>query len=437
MIEQYLASFEQQAPYLPGPAWLTAKRHQALDTFAKLGFPTLRDEHWKYTRLTALENHFFAPFHPPAMLSVAQLTPQLLTDTATHRLVFVDGHYSPTLSQILPSLAEGVTLLNLTAALQDPQIDLEQMLDKTAHLQQQHFRALNTALMSEGAYISIPEYITIVEPIELVFFNATPNSSTHWRNIICLGKNAKANIVERYIGHNTIKNFTNKVTEILLADYAQLDHYSIQQAPEQAIHIGAIHVEQHAYSQFNSYAIGLSGNLVRTDIQVRLLANFAKCQLNGLYLAANKQHIDFHTHIDHLAPDGLSRELYKGIISDRARGVFNGKIQVHPDAQRTDAQLSNQNLLLSRHAEVDTKPELEIYADDVKCSHGATVGQLDETSLFYLRSRGIDNENAQRILTYAFAQEVINTIPQTAIREQLHQLLIQHLFTAKMVKELL
>lgn len=438
MKDQYVAAFKQLAPALPGSAWLATQRHQAIEQFNRLGFPTIRDEHWKYTRLHSLEQDFFHTVNASQQAAELPLVnPWLMPTGSAHRLVFIDGHYAPAFSQILPVLSAGVQLLNLKTALQNPALQLELLVGKTANSKQTHFNALNTAFMTDGAYIDIPAGITIAEPIELVFINTQPHCCASLRNIINLGNNANANIIEHYINQNPAKNFTNKITEIFLAGHAVLNHVLVQQESAASIHIGAVNVEQQAHSQFNSWATTFGGNLIRNNIQVDLMAAYARCALNGLYLAADKQHIDFHTQINHIALHCTSRELYKGIITDRARGVFNGKIQVFPQAQKTDAQLTNQNLLLSRHAEIDTKPELEIYADDVKCSHGATVGQLDETSLFYLRSRGIKQEDAKSILTYAFAEEVIQHIPQPALQQSLHKQLIQHLFSDSTLTELL
>lgn len=442
MIEQYRNNFKQLAPHLPGSAEVARMRHQALEKFAANGLPGPRDEQWKYTRLTALEKHFFTPVKhlPVHSITAAQLAPYFLTDNQAYRLVFIDGHYAPALSRIMQGLPKNAQLLSLQTALQNPALPLSAWINTCittgASPVYSAMQALNTCFMSDGAYLFLPADTQLEQPLELIFINTTADTASYLRNIIVLEKNAAATIIENHINLQSEKNFTNKCSEIFVQEQARLDHFLIVNESPQTIHTGNIHLQQQAHSQVNSYAIALNGGLIRNDIQVNL-SNAAGCQLKGLYLANARQHIDFHTRIDHLQPEAKSYEHYKGIICDRARAVFNGKIMVHPDAQKTDARLNNENLLLSRHAEIDTKPELEIYADDVKCSHGATVGQLDETSLFYLRSRGIDEAAAKRILTYAFAEEIINELDNTELRKKLCALLIAHFFQGEALPDLL
>jgi Fe-S cluster assembly protein SufD len=239
-----------------------------------------------------------------------------------------------------------------------------------------------------------------------------------------LGVNAQAKVIESYGAAGAAAGFTNAVTTVGLADGASLEHYKLQEESEKAFHVARLDVRQARDSRFTSHSVSLGGELTRNDIGAALEAEGAECTLNGLYMVDGRQHVDFHTSVEHTQPRGTSREFYKGILGGRARGVFNGRIHVHPGAQKTDSQQSNQNLLLSRDAEVDTKPELEIYADDVKCSHGATVGQLDPDMLFYLRSRGIDPDAARGLLTYGFAQDVIERMSLDAVRGRLERLIV-------------
>ncbi len=283
----------------------------------------------------------------------------------------------------------------------------------------------------------MPANAVIEKPVNLLYLSGLNDQpfASHPRNLIILSENSQATIIESYIGLDDSDYFTNTVTEVCMKQNAHLQHYKIQQESMQGYHVGNLNIAQAQDSNVESHSISLGGALVRNDIHSCLEATGAEIMMNGLYMATGRQHVDNHTRVDHLKPNTRSHEIYRGVLNDHARGVFNGKVVVHKDAQKTDAVQSNANLLLSDNAEVDTKPELEIYADDVKCAHGATVGQLDQDMLFYLRSRSIDETTAKSLLTYAFAGEVIRKIKLDPVRKRLEYLVIGRLPEADLIRE--
>jgi Fe-S cluster assembly protein SufD len=339
-------------------------------------------EQWKYTRVSHLEKQLF--------------------DTAPIDIVTTNAIVTP-MRDLLESHSEL----------------LKKYLGKMADNRERVFDALNMALMQDGYFIYIPAGKIINEPIELLFVTTDENNnkSSYTRNIIVMEEHSYATVIERYQGEG--RYFNNIVTEISLGACAHLEHYKLQQESLEATHIASMVVQQSRDSRFFSHSVSLGGALVRNDIAAELIAENTECELNGLYMADGKQHVDYHTLIDHIKPKGKSRENYRGIVDGKGRAVFNGKIVVHPDAQKTDSQMSNKNLLLSKTGEIDTKPELQIDADDVKCSHGATVGQLSDEALFYLCSRGIDAAEAKKMLTYAFAKEIIDKIKIESLRKEI------------------
>ncbi len=387
----HFASFEQEQ--LAGESRsLQRLRRRAIERFAALGFPTLKDEEWRFTNLAPLLK---VPFE--------------LGQGAGPRVANVPA---------------GVLVCSLAEALNRRPDLVEPHMARHADLDAQVFTALNTAFLRDGVFVSIPEGKIIEEPIELVFSAPASDRPLVWhrRCLIVVGPGSQARIVERYEGEAG-KYFTNAVTEVFAAENAVLDYYRLQKESPQAFHIATVQVQQERGSNFTSHVIAQGGAIARTDLNVVLDGEGCECILNGLTLASGDQLIDNHTRIDHARPRCASHELYKAILDDRARGVFNGKIFVHQDAQKTDARQTNQTLLLSGDAMIDTKPELEIYADDVKCTHGASIGQLDEEQIFYLRTRGIDRESAQKLLTYAFAHDIISRIRIDALRDRLEAML--------------
>jgi Fe-S cluster assembly protein SufD len=317
------------------------------------------------------------------------------------------------------------TALNSDSALVEPH------LARHAGYQDHPFVALNTAFLQDGAFVSIPRGKAVERPIHLLFVSTHDRRGTatvsHPRNLILAGDDSQAMVIESYIGLNNALYFTNAVTEIVAGENAVVAHYKLQRESEEAFHISTVQASLSHNSNFSSHSIDLGGALVRNDVNAVLDGKGIECTLDGLYMVAGRQHVDNHTRIDHVKPHCSSRELYKGVLGGRSKGVFNGKIYVHKDAQKTDAKQTNKNLLLSEDAVINTKPQLEIYADDVKCTHGTTIGQLDQEAIFYLRSRGIDLEAARGLLTYAFASEMIGRIKVEPVRAQLETLLLTRL----------
>jgi Fe-S cluster assembly protein SufD len=290
--------------------------------------------------------------------------------------------------------------------------------------------------MADGLYLHLPRGTSIAEPIHALFISTANDAVAHPRNVIIGEEGTEATVVEHYAGLNDASYLTNAVTQIFAAGNAAITHYKLQQETSRALHFAGIHAAQSRASRLESHSIALGALLARNDITTAFDAEGCEATLNGLYLVGGRQHVDHHTRIDHAQPHGTSREYYKGILDGASRGVFNGKVIVHPGAQRTDAHLANHNLLLSKAAEIDTKPQLEIDADDVKCTHGATVGQLDDAQMFYLRSRGVDEAMARSLLTFAFAHDVIGRIRIASLRTRLEQVLFARLPQGERIREL-
>ena len=436
----YLANFSQLEKELgeSNGSPLHRLRTAAMERFRELGFPGLRNEDWKFTTLAPLAKVPFQPARLHEDLTLSEIERFLFATGAGPRLVFVNGFYAPKLSQVV-SLPDGVVVTSLAKALQTHPEWVEPHLARYADYEESPFTALNTAFLRDGACVLLAPGQVFPEPIQLVFISTAREEPTvsYPRNLIVAGRQSQATIVESYLGLEQDVYFTNAVTEVVAGPGAVIDYNKLLRESFQAFHIQTLHVHQERDSRFSSHTMTLGGALVRNEIHAVLDAEGCECTLNGLYLASGRQHIDNHTVIDHARPHCASHELYKGILDGQAHGVFNGKIFVRQDAQKTDAKQTNQTLLLSEDAVINTKPQLEIYADDVKCTHGATVGQLDEESIFYLRSRGIGREEARRLLTFAFANDIIGRIQVEAIRDQLEKFLLEshHLSPGQAAKE--
>jgi Fe-S cluster assembly protein SufD len=423
----YLADFAAFEKGLPpevrGP--LHRLRHGGAERFTALGFPTLHDEDWRFTNLAPLTRAPFqlAPERPPALASaeVESLTGPLPSGP---RLVFVNGRFAPELS-VRGALPAGVVLGSLAEALNEHRDKVEPHLAQYADHEEHPFIALNTAFLHDGAFLYLPKNVVLAEPVYLLFVATAVGAPTvaHPRNLIVAGVNSQARIVESYVGPDGDLTFTNAVTEVFAGENAVLDHYKPQREGRAAFHVATLQIQQQRSSTFSTHFIGLGGRLVRNEVNAVLGGEWCTCTLNGLYTARNEQHMDNRTLIDHAQPHCTSHELYKGILDGQAHGVFNGKILVRQDAQKTDAKQTNQTLLLSTDAIINTKPQLEIFADDVKCTHGATVGQLDAEAIFYLRSRGIDLQAARSLLTFAFANDIVGRIQVEPLRAQMEEAL--------------
>ena len=371
----------------------------------------------------------------PLRLVEEDLGEALLESLDTHRLVFVNGRHTPQLSKP-GKLPSGVTVLSLAQALDQAPHSLEKLLASYANPSANGFAALNTAFMGDGAYIQLAEGTVVEKPIHLLHVSTSQSEPTAFynRNLLVASKASQATVIESYVSLGDSTYLNNVITEAVLHQDAAIEHYKLQQESLKGYHVATLQAHQAPNSQFTSHSISIGGALVRNDINVELDGEQAQCHLNGLYIVAGRQHVDYHTFIDHKKPLGISREFYKGVLAGRSRAVFNGQVYVRPNAQKTDAAQSNNNLLLSRDAEVDTKPQLEIYADDVKCSHGATVGQLDEQMMFYLRSRGIDKEVARGMLTYGFAHDIVERMNIAPLQSRIEELLIRKLPFGESVK---
>ena len=428
----YLSSFARFEQSLNGQ--LTAPVHQirrsAIERFGSLGFPTTRDEEWRYTSVAPIARVDFAPVVEPDLgkLTADALAPFLFAGLEGAQLVFVDGHYAAVLSRA-DQLPAGATVTSLAQALEEQPAEVGAHLSRYADGEQEPFTALNTAFVRDGAFIRIPRNAVVEHPIHLLFVSTRRSEPTisHPRVLCVAESGSQVTLIESYAGLEEAQYFTNAVTEIVADQGAVVDHYKIQRESAEAFHISDLHVRQGRDVQFRSTCFTLGGRLTRNHAHTALDGEGIDSTLNGLYLVDDQQHVDNHTLIEHIQPNCSSHEYYKGILDGRSTGVFRGQILVHQAAQKTDAYQANRNLLLCDDADINTKPQLEIYADDVKCSHGSTVGQLDPDAIFYLRSRGIGQADAVQILTRAFAGELVGRVRVDAVRQQLDRLVSNRL----------
>jgi len=423
--ELWVGKFSQVEAAAPQPKWLLPLRKAGLAGFAELGFPKLSDEDWRFTNVTPISK---LNFHLAKEASVNGSETKALgvaafTKLPGHRLVFVNGFFCAKLSSIKP-VSGGVRIENLSAALAKDSALIEKHLGKYAHTASNTFAALNQAFFTDGAFIFVPKGVEVNEPIQLIYISSAKNSGEVIlpRNLVIAEANSKLTVVESYISTGNVAYFTNAVTEIFAGDNAAVEHIKLQDEALDAFHIATIAGEFGRASNVTVHSFALGAKLSRTNIRTKLAGEGLECILNGLYLTRGEQLADHHMIVEHAQPHCASHEYFNGILDDKSKGVFHGRIYVHPIAQKTDAKQTNKNLLLSDDATADTKPQLEIYADDVKCTHGATIGQLNDESIFYLRSRGIGTDSARRMLIHAFAGEIIERVKCTPVREELDKL---------------
>lgn len=436
-VDHYLSVREELTLPGQGVAWLDALREQGMQRFQAVGFPTLRDENWRYTNVRSIQKKEFKPVIKVAENAVqTHLADTLLPGLQSHRIVFVNGQYCPGLSAS-GDLPAGVRAESLAAVVKtSPQL-VERWLGSCTPESAHGFLALNTAFVQDGLYLNIADNCDVDAPIEVIFFSTEQGGQlVQPRNLYVIGRQSKVNIIERYISAGGDSHLTNAVTELVALESAQVEHTKLQEEGGKAFHVGGVFMHLDANTRVVSNNVALGSLIARTDLCVSFVAEGALCNLNGVYLGNGRQHIDNFTQVEHRQPNCSSDEFYKGVLDDRARAVFHGRVVVHQDAQHTDAQQQNRNLLLSENAEVDTKPQLEIYADDVKCAHGATVGQLDEDAMYYLRSRAIDEVTARSLLTYAFAGDVIQRFSLKPVRDQVESVLSRKLFGVDRLEEL-
>jgi Fe-S cluster assembly protein SufD len=411
------------------PAWARALRRTALDRFLTHGFPTTKNEDWHFTSVARIaESDFLTLTSPGGDVDRGDLAQFGFGRAEWRTLAFVNGRFDPELSDV-DGLPTGVRVLPLDRAWREMPALLERYVGKIASFDEpgQAFTALNTAYMVDGAVVHVPKEVTVDRPIHLLFISdaMAARGVMYPRNLIVVDRNAKATVLETYASVGDAHYFTNSVTEVAIADGATLDHVKLQRESQRAFHVGTIDVRQGRGSHYVSFSFGVGGSLSRSNVYTVLAGEGGGATLNGLYMLDGDQHMDHQTRIEHAEPNCYSREVYKGVLDGTSHGVFNGKVYVRPVAQKTDGKQTNNTLLLSEKAQVDTKPQLEIFADDVKCTHGATIGRLDETALFYMKSRGVNRELARRLLTYAFAADVIETIELEAVREGLERLTLE------------
>ncbi len=427
----YEAAFKalQENQSAEGASWLTRLRENAMSRFEELGFPTPKDEEWKYTNVAAIARTDFSPWQQGE--SLGSLDDNLFVPEARNsQLVFVNGTLRHDLSS-LSGLPKEVVAMGLSQAIADENYSeiVRTHLARQADYVASGFVALNTAFAFDGAFVLIPKDVAVDSPIHLLFITdpSEKNGASFPRVLVVADVNSQATLIESHIATRDEQYFTNAVVEVVLKSGAKVEHYKVQRESSAAFHVANTAADLGANSSYNSTAINFGGQLSRHDVRVTMDNEGAECWVDGLYIVAGNQHTDTHSVIDHRKPHCTSHQLYKGILDGKSRAVFNGKIFVRHDAQKTDAMQTNKNLLLSNEARVDTKPQLEILADDVKCAHGAAVGQIDEEELFYLKARGIHPDLARNLLTYGFAEEVIGKIKIESIRTQLDEAVLNRL----------
>jgi Fe-S cluster assembly protein SufD len=424
-LAHYVAEYQRSLERSPAqPRWLTHARESAIAQFERLGFPTTKLEQWRFTSVAPIATRTFA-LASDSVANISREQTQPLSAPIAYA-VCVNGRFEPKLSNV-NNLPKGVQVLGLEAAMAANPTLLEPYLAKLSLTQTNTFTSLNTAFLRDGIVIMISPRTVLEQPIEIIFASVSEGSGSvsHPRLLIVAGDGSQVTVLERYVG--TGAAFTNAVGEVWLGDNAVVDHYKLQEEPVDAFHIASMFLHAGRSGTFSSHSLTFGGGLVRNDVVATLDGEGIDCTLNGLYVGRGKQLIDNHTTIDHAMPHCGSHEIYKGILAENSRAVFNGKIIVRPDAQKTDAKQTNKALLLSDDANVNSKPELEIFANDVKCTHGAAIGQLDDAAMFYLRSRGLSVSESRAMLVHAFAGDILNRVKIAPVREYLEEMLTARL----------
>lgn len=431
-LEQYIAHFDQFENSLNGQksSPLHQLRRKAFDRFLDVGFPNRRQEEWRFTNINPLLEAKFQPKFQGSekKLTAGDIKSFLYDDLSATQLVFIDGYFAPDLS-LKDETGDDLIITSFSQITNWQDSDVFSIFMDYETYKEDAFTALNTAFLLDGAVIKVKDNTAIERPIHLLHITTDehPDQVTYPRNMIFIGKNSQATILESYFSLGSNRYFNNSVTELHVSENGNLNHIRLQNESKAAFHIGNVFVDQKPNSHYFSSSVTFGAAISRVNISTRLDGQACETTLNGLYMGHGNQLIDNHTFIDHANPHCNSYESYQGILTDQAHGVFSGKIMVRPDAQKTDAKQSNNCLLLSDEAQINSKPMLEIYADDVRCTHGATVGQLNEDAIFYLRSRGISEQQAKNLLTYAFAEQVIEGITVKEVREHVDKILLARL----------
>lgn len=420
------------------PAWLFPLRKAGIARFAALGFPTTRDEAWRYTNVSHLAETEFQPAERQAReVRRSELEERVWSDPDTHRVVLVNGVYEPGLSD-LTDLGDGVRVMSLRDALRADGEALKEHLARHADHQAYPLVGLNAAFLQAGVFVHVRRNTVLDRPIHVIHMLTGEKQTlvSQPRTLVVAEESSSCSVVESYRDADRGAYFTNAVTEIIAGDNARVAYYKMVHEGEGATHVGHLHTHQERDAVIQAHAINLGDGLARNEFHAVLNGPGADCTLTGLYMPRASQHVDNHLRVEHAAPHCDSRENFKGILDDRARGVFTGRIVVHKEAQKTDGKQSNMNLLLSDDAQVETKPQLEIFADDVKCTHGATIGQIDEEAIFYLRSRGIPEDAARGLLVYAFAGELLDEIGIESLRRYVRAAVVERLPHAELFREI-
>jgi Fe-S cluster assembly protein SufD len=427
-LKPYIESFERFKNGSGGPPWLRPVREAAMERSAELGFPTVRDEDWKFTNVGPIAKSSFALSEAEAGLGAGDLEAFNFLGQESARLVFVNGRYQPALSDPC-SLERGALACNLGQSLLMHHDLVEAHLTRYVDYEDDFFSALNTAFLEDGGFIYIPNGAVLERPIHLIYLSTKTSTPviSHPRNLIIVGDVGQVTVVEEYVSLGGEEYFSNAVTEIVAGESAVVEHYRIERSSESAYSVGTVRVQQARASNVACHGVLLGGSIVRNNVHPVLAGDGAECLINGLFMPGGRQHIDNFMRVEHASPHCDSRQFYNGIVDGKARGVFSGRIVVHEDAQKTDAKQTNRSLLLTDDAQVDSKPQLEIYADDVKCTHGATIGQLDEDAIFYLRARGIPHDMARALLLFGFATENLERMKLLPIRRYVEDLVIDEL----------
>lgn len=428
-LESWLENFTEFAKSAAGRElpWLRRLREDGFARFCQTGFPTTRDEDWRFTNVSAIARTSFQPAGS-AKLSEQDVA-AFRVKGADPQLVFVNGRFSPELSRV-NNLPRGLTATSLREQIEQHPETLEKHLGKYADARRDPFCALNTAFVGDGAYVHVARGVVVESPISLLYLSTKEDGPTvtHPRNLIVAEDESQVAVIEDYasVGGESVA-LSNAVTELVAGESTIAQHYLIEREHLRAFNVQTLRIQQGRSANVASHSLLLGGGLVRNNVHPVLAGEGGECLINGLFLGTGRQHLDNYMHVEHAAPHCGSRQFYNGILDGQAHGVFHGRIVVHKEAQKTDAKQTNRNLLLSDDAQIDTKPQLEIYADDVKCTHGATIGQIEENALFYLQSRGISEAEARRLLLMAFAEECVERMHASAAREHIEGLIRENL----------
>ena len=430
-LEKYLESFTAFAKRSSGNGqpWLRKLREDAFARFCETGFPTTHEEDWRFTSVSAIARTAFSFGQPAVRLSESDLKPWRVEGAAA-QLVFVDGEFVRGLS-IFGTLPAGITVSGLKEEIEKRTPALEAHLGRYLNIQRDAFCALNTAFAEDGAFVHIGRGLSLDAPIHLLFVSTAADAPRmiHPRNLLIFEQESEATVVEDYVSLGGGTVLCNSATELLAGPNSTIAHYMVERESLDAFNISTLRMQQERSANVASHSLLLGGGLVRNNVHPVLAGEGGECLINGIFVGDGHQHLDNYMHVEHASPHCSSRQFYNGILDGHAHGVFHGRIVVHKDAQKTDAKQTNRNLLLSDDAQIDTKPQLEIYADDVKCTHGATIGQIEENALFYLRSRGIDEISARKLLLQAFASECLERMRPGVARTHAERLIHEHLLS--------